>query len=752
MSASKLSDSRQKLLFWSAAVLIGLSIVLALVSAQRLSALSERANQSHRLTSEVSQLLASLQDVGSGARAFVLTRDRRVLESYNHGLAALRQSEVRLRATQSALPEYSLSIDRLLGAADARADLSRQLVTAVTLDDSSAETAPLVRGGETALNDVRRHSRAILSTETVNYDRMSRAIRSQSLGAHLFMGVAGALSLGIIAWLFSSRGREVVRRRQVEADLRALNSELEDRVQERTAEVQRTKDLLNIVVENMPDMVFLKEAGKDHRYLLINQAGEQLLGLDRQEVIGRIDHELFPRDQAALCLEEDRAVTETRRQRVQPERKISTVQGERLVESRKVPISHGDGEQALVLGIVRDVTEQKRLEGQLRQMQRMDAVGRLTGGVAHDFNNLLAIISGNAELVREQLNDGSEAAAMADEVIEAASRGAELVRRLLAFARMQHLEPRPVNLNERLPSITGLLRRSLGENVDLVVRPSLELWPALIDPTQVDDALVNLTINARDAMPDGGTLTIETDNVVLEEDYAAHHVEVTPGDYVMLAVSDTGTGMSSEVIARAFEPFFTTKEEGKGTGLGLSQVYGWVKQSNGHIKIYSEIGFGTTIKLYLPRARQNALESSANDEGALPRGDETILVVEDNPKVRQTVLRQLADLGYATVEASNGAEAIDLVRQGPRFDMLLTDIVMPGGITGYELAEQLATLRPGLKVLFTSGYTELGSAGTQAIKRGSFLSKPYRKKELGLAVRRILDSDPLDIEESNTQI
>jgi CheY-like chemotaxis protein len=345
-------------------------------------------------------------------------------------------------------------------------------------------------------------------------------------------------------------------------------------------------------------------------------------------------------------------------------------------------------------------------------------------------------------LLRGQLEGGSDAAEMADDVLDAAGRGAELVRRLLAFARMQHLDPEPVDLNARLPNILGLLQRALGENVNVRVKPAKRLWPAIVDPTQVDDALVNLAINARDAMAGGGTLTIETQNVSLDDDYAAHHVEVSPGDYVMLAVSDTGCGMPPDVIARAFEPFFTTKEEGRGTGLGLSQVFGWIKQSGGHIKVYSEVGHGTTIKLYLPRSKARSIDKDAEPDISTPKGDETILVVEDNPNVRKTVIRQLHDLGYMTVEADSGARALHLVKDGLGFELLLTDVVMPGGITGYQLADELRTGRPELKVLFTSGYTDLAAASNHSARKDPLLSKPYRKQDLGRAVRAVLDEAP----------
>jgi CheY-like chemotaxis protein len=323
--------------------------------------------------------------------------------------------------------------------------------------------------------------------------------------------------------------------------------------------------------------------------------------------------------------------------------------------------------------------------------------------------------------------------------MDASTRGAELVRRLLAFARMQHLDPEPIDLNVRLPNILGLLERSLGENIDVRIKPAGHLWTASVDPTQVDDAIVNLAINARDAMPQGGVLTIETSNVTLDEDYSGLHADVKPGDYVLLAVSDTGTGMSPEVITQAFEPFFTTKEEGKGTGLGLSQVFGWIKQSDGHIKIYSELDHGTTVKLYLPRATGPSAEKAIEVEPSTPTGDETIFVVEDNRKVRKTVIRQLSDLGYTIVDAESGNRALELVKEGLDFDLLLTDVIMPGGITGYQLADELRAERPDLRVLFTSGYTDLAANGGQSTRNDPLLSKPYRKQDLGRMVRATLD-------------
>ena len=717
-------------------VIIVLVSALAFYSTLRLIAASKRVEHSQAVLIEVNRYLSEIKDVESRSRGFYITGDEEILRGKESSLASMRQSAARLAAIEAG-DDLGRRLDSLILTADQRIAYSNRLMG---LRGKPVEAMQAIRLGSDLMDRLRADSEAIITEQTRSYRAEQQVLQRQAWLTSLALAGGVALCLGAIAWLFAIRGREVERRRRLEEELRSLNLELEDRVQERTKQVERASRLLNAVVENIPDMVLLKEpSGTGFRYLLINAAGEELLGKSRDEIIGRTETDLFPAEESALVVEANRTVAASGEPRILTDRTLTTASGERTVETRMVPIANGNGQTALILAIVRDVSESKRREEQLRQLQRMDAIGRLTGGVAHDFNNLLAIIHGNSELVRDRLQPGSELAEMTDDVIGAASRGAELVRRLLAFARMQHLEPTSVDLGERLPNVIGLLQRALGENVQLQVRMAEGLWPAIIDPTQVDDALLNLAINGRDAMPGGGTLTIETQNVHLDEDYAAHHVEVAPGDYVMLAVSDTGTGMAPDVLARAFEPFFTTKEEGQGTGLGLSQVFGWVKQSNGHIKIYSEVGHGTTIKLYLPRAMAEGAVAPAPTDSAALGGDETILVVEDNPNVRKTVIRQLHDLGYASVEAESGARALEMVAEGLAFDLLLTDVVMPGGMTGYELADRLRQDRPDTRVLFTSGYTELARSVDQPARKDPLLSKPYRKQDLGRAVRSALD-------------
>jgi len=431
------------------------------------------------------------------------------------------------------------------------------------------------------------------------------------------------------------------------------------------------------------------------------------------------------------------------------ERKIIGI-GREVLGQRKdgtvfpIYLSVGQAKQekeSIFVGIISDLTERRETEERLRRSQRMEGIGQLTGGIAHDFNNLLAIVLGNLELLLELPETPPTVRELALEAIGASQRGAELVRRLLAFARKQQLEPRAINLNERLPEIVQLLGRTLGEAVRIRTRSAEQLWDAQVDPTQVDDAIVNLAINARDAMPEGGILTIETANVFLDEDYAQQHLDVTSGEYVMLAVGDTGIGMTPDVAARSLEPFFTTKPAGRGTGLGLSQVYGFVKQSGGHVSIYSELGHGTTVKLYLPRAAANpiACETDRARSAVPATGTETILVVEDNPDVRRLVRRQLTELGYTVHEAGNGPEALKLLRSALPLDLLFTDIIMPEGMTGYDLARLARECRPDLKLLFTSGYTSIGTGQDDSRLVGPLLSKPYRKRDLAHALRAVLD-------------
>jgi PAS domain S-box-containing protein len=390
------------------------------------------------------------------------------------------------------------------------------------------------------------------------------------------------------------------------------------------------------------------------------------------------------------------------------------------------------GRIARIHGAIQDISERKALESMLHQSQRLEAVGQLTGGVAHDFNNLLTVILGNADLMMVEAGDQARLHALAESTFQAARRGAELTSRLLAYARKQPLEPVPTNVANLLTGMDPLLRRTLGENVEIEVVRGGGLWTAMVDPAQLESAVLNLCLNARDAMPGGGRLTIETANAHLDEEYARQHVEITAGHYVMIAVTDTGKGVAPELADRVFEPFFTTKPSGQGSGLGLSMVYGFVKQSRGHIKLYSEPGEGTTVKLYLPRTRDDAHEERRSGRRDIPRGSgELILVVEDDELVRQFVRDQVAGLGYRVLTAPNAADALALLNSEPDIALMFTDVVMPGEMDGRQLADAAQSIRPGLPVLYTSGYTENAIVHQGRLDPGvALLAKPYRLTDL----------------------
>ncbi|MES2255670.1 MAG: response regulator [Pseudomonadota bacterium] len=390
--------------------------------------------------------------------------------------------------------------------------------------------------------------------------------------------------------------------------------------------------------------------------------------------------------------------------------------------------------------VVMDITARMRAEGMVRQSQKMEAIGHLTGGVAHDFNNLLQIISANLDLAvaSGEAKGNAVLGQRLQNAIGAVSRGSRLTGQLLAFARRQALQPRSVDLGRVIRDMTDMLRRTLGEQIEVEAVIAGGLWNTLADPNQIENAVLNLAINARDAMPDGGKLTLEVANAHLDDAYAAGHSDVTPGQYVMLAVSDTGTGMTPDVMSRVFEPFFTTKPEGKGTGLGLAQAYGFVKQTGGHIKIYSEIGEGTTVKIYLPRTRR--AQDALDPPGQQPAlgGNERILVVEDDEGVRAAVVDMLTDLGYRVQRAENAEAALKLLEEGAKIDLLFTDVVMPGAISTREMTRRAQEMHPGLKVLYTSGYTQNAIVHNGRLDDDAFLlSKPYRKDELARKLRSV---------------
>jgi PAS domain S-box-containing protein len=472
-----------------------------------------------------------------------------------------------------------------------------------------------------------------------------------------------------------------------------------------------------------------------------NTQAENILGWRRGEAIGRNAFEMMGRHdrqgplQGALqsfLLSGEEMVRRPRREFRIRRRDGMEIAAELSIAALKTR----DG--LVFNAFIRDLTDRIAAEDRIRQAEKMEAVGQLTGGIAHDFNNILTVITGTIEILADAVHGEPQLAAIARMIDEAASRGADLTRHLLAFARKQPLEPRETDVNTLIIDTAKLLQRTLGEHVKIESVFEEEVCPAIVDPNQLATAILNLALNARDAMPDGGKLIIETGTMILDENYARTHGDVRPGRYTLIAVSDTGTGIPAAMLDKVFDPFFTSKGPGKGTGLGLSMVYGFVKQSAGHITIYSEVGHGTTIKMYLPpatgalRARESALVPTV--EG----GDETILVVEDDKLVRDYVLTQLHALGYSTLDAASATEALAIVHAGQPFDLLFTDVIMPG-LNGRQLSDEIMKVKPGLKVLFTSGYTENAIIHHGRLDEGVLLlAKPYRKSDMAIMIRRAL--------------
>ncbi len=405
---------------------------------------------------------------------------------------------------------------------------------------------------------------------------------------------------------------------------------------------------------------------------------------------------------------------------------------DRELDIYKAPVSTG----GFIIGVV-DQTERLRAEATIRQAQKMEAIGHLTGGIAHDFNNLLQIVSANLDLAAGGAVGDARLQKRLQNAVAAVERGSRLTGQLLAFARRQALEPKSVDLGRVIRDMSDMLQRTLGENIQVETVIAGGLWNTLADPSQVENTVLNLAINARDAMPDGGKLTLEVANAHLDDAYAASHDEVAPGQYVMLAVTDTGSGMTPEVLSRVFEPFFTTKPEGKGTGLGLAQAYGFTKQTGGHIKIYSEVGHGTTIKLYLPRTRREADILSRNDRLAVQGGHEHILVVEDDDGVRTAVVDMLMELGYRVSRAGNAENALALLKDRSP-DLIFTDVVMPGGISTRDFTRRAQEMHPKIRVLYTSGYTQNAIVHNGKLDDDALLlSKPYRKDDLARKLRDV---------------
>ena len=553
------------------------------------------------------------------------------------------------------------------------------------------------------------------------------------------IAVVGVAVAGLV--LLRARASDIALEHQL-AEVRETNRMLEQQVEQRARQLSASRARLRAFFDNSPDWLTLQRVTPDGRFVYedLNPTCEAGYGLSPSEVIGRTVEEVLG-EQAKVPLHYLRECLRTGR----PQRYVARrhMAGEtRTIDVMFVLVPSLPSEaDRYIITTARDLTERERLEDELRQAQKMEALGQLTGGIAHDFNNLLTVIIGNIErlqllLPRGETGPQQRAAANA---LHGAERGAELTQRLLAFSRRQPLDPKPTDINRLVLHISDLLRSTLSADIVIETVMEPDLWPVSVDPNQLENAAVNLAVNARDAMPNGGTLTIETVNLSLA---GAAPGDVADGAYVMIAFSDTGTGMSDEVQAHLFEPFFTTKPSGKGTGLGLSQVYGFVRQSGGSIRVHSEAGIGTTVRLYLP-ALARAAEEPARDRARpeYPREDRCacVLVVEDEEHVRSFTTELLRELGYGVLEAPDGQSALRLIERRPEIDLLFTDMCLPG-MGGAQLARAARRIRPGLKVLYTSGYPGPPSAGADdgPATEGEVIAKPFTYAGLAAKLQALL--------------
>jgi PAS domain S-box-containing protein len=540
---------------------------------------------------------------------------------------------------------------------------------------------------------------------------------------------------------------DITASKEAEQALTQLNETLERGIQDRTRQLAASEALIQTFFNHSSEChaVMVEERDGNFRYEEVNPATLRLYGKTRAEVIGHTIEAVFGAERAAeigghlaACL---RAGAPYRYERTQ---------GDAVIEAIVTPVPQEPGALRRLVVSAHDVTERRRLERQLHQSQKMEAVGQLTGGVAHDFNNLLTLVIGGLDVISRQIANLPDPRALTrmergrDMAMQGARRATALTTRLLAFSRQQALAPQVLDANKLVADVCELLRRTLGEAIVLEPVLGAGLWPICADPNQLENALLNLGLNARDAMPDGGKLTIETANAALDRAYASSLTEsIEPGEFVMIAITDTGTGMDRKTQERAFDPFFTTKEVGKGTGLGLSQVYGFARQSSGHVRIYSEIGEGTTVKIYLPRSISDTDKVLANESNDVSQwtGGETILVVEDDNALREYARDILQELGYHVLCASDGAAALESLGGEQRIDLLLTDVVMPGGLDGRQLADAAVGLRPDLRVLYMTGYTRDAIVHKGRLDTGiNVISKPFSFKELAAKVRERLDA------------
>jgi signal transduction histidine kinase/FixJ family two-component response regulator len=699
------------------AVLLIASASLILVSSYRLRASRDLALDTYEVISTASSLLSSVHDAEASQRGYLITERGEHLTLYQNAIGEIPKLVTRLRELTSDNPEQQRRIDALTDATNTElAELASTVDTLRQSGFASARAEITSRADHQTTLDIGRIVNEVIDEEqAILHARIAAA--DQTERRTLMVAVAtmfAALIVLAIAQVLLVRRNTQLERADATAELK-------------TALLQATLD------HTREGIVAFNAQG---RLLAFNQRFFEQLDLPKSLAVEGTSFETLLNADAVRVP----AALLAARFRSPQRRSDEDAMFQSKIGARTVEIgAHATSDGGVLLSSV-DVTQRVQAEAAAAQTQKMEAIGQLTGGVAHDFNNLLQIIRSNLDLLSKQMDEHPRLKQRIDNALAGVERAAQLTRQLLAFARRQPLEPLAVNLGRLVTEMSDLLRRTLGEHIEIETVVSGGLWNTLTDPAQIENALLNLAINARDAMPDGGKLTIELSNASLDDAYAARHADVTSGQYVLLAVTDTGAGMPPEVIARAFEPFFTTKPEGHGTGLGLAQVYGFVRQCGGHIKIYSEVGQGTTVKIYLPRTMQAQERDKPEMSEPIVGGTETILVVEDDNQVRRGAVDILGMLGYRVLQAASIEYALEMLEKGGRIDLLFTDVVMPGPLKSADLAKRAQELQPHIAVLFTSGYTENAIIHNRQLDPGvSLVGKPYRREDLARKVRAALD-------------
>ena len=691
---------------------------------------AESADRARAFVEQVDTMLSLLSEAESGQRGFLLTGDPKYLESYAASVPAVADALSAIRMADTSDPDHVRRLGELVGG-----KLDRMAHTIDVRRRQGADAAlALVRTdqGLMAMTQIRTLAAHVAAQENARYHELTASAERHGYKTRIVI-LAGAILLALLLWVSNRRVNQLVEaQRRLIADL--------DHSREQEA---RGKAALDTMLRSIGDGVIATDAAGRIRF--INGVAEQLTGWESGQAEGCSLSEVF-----RVLDEPTRVPAPDLVGRVLGEGRIAAAGGALLAarDGREIPVEYSGaplqearGEATGVALVFRDVTERRRLEDELRQSQKLEGVGQLAGGIAHDFNNLLTVIEGYAEMMQADAPLESPHRESAEEILVAARRAASLTRQLLAFSRRQVLQPVLLNLNENVTSTRRMLSRLLGENIEILVRAAPGLWDVVADPGQIDQIIVNLAVNARDAMPTGGRLTIETANLDLDAADPARYPEMPAGRYLRLSLSDTGHGMDARTRSRIFEPFFTTKEIGRGTGLGLSTVYGIVKQSGGYIQVESEPGMGATFSIFLPAAPPGtAAPAPAASRRSSPVPCETVLVVEDDEMVRGLVTSMLKSLGYRVLSPPSPGHAIGICADRRiELDLLVTDMVLPE-TDGMQVAQQAAALRPELKVLFMSGYTEHPVLQRPGLESRVFLHKPFTATALAAKVREALEA------------